>query len=160
MASENSCYRENFAKLSNASSPEFHTPHYPWGWWNRSIPLMLKRFIAVNGKSWKPSSRWRLWLLVEQKHLLWGKGWRRTVLGNQPRADKGISIDILMQKIVRPASERSFGRHKQSKEAKAKKAKTVCWQVEKDWEVNDFGEGCPMLQNSTSGWTPVLKGTM
>lgn len=120
MASENSGYRKNFAELSNVSSPEFHIPHYPWGEWNRSITLMLKMFIAVNGKSWNSSPHWRLWLVVEKKHLPWGKGWRRTVLGNQPRADKGISIDILMQKIARTASQCWFGQHKQSKGTKAK----------------------------------------
>lgn len=143
MASENSCYRENFAKLSNASSPEFHIPHYPWGWWNRSIPLMLKRFIAVNGKSWNSSSHWRLWLLVEQKHLLWGEGWRRTVLGNQPRADKGISIDILMQKIARTASERSFGRHKQSKGAKAKKQRQFVGRWKRIGKLMALGRAAP-----------------
>lgn len=81
------------------------------------------------------------------------------MLGNQPRADKGISIDILMQKLN---SIRTFilGNTNNQRKPKQKKARTVCWQMGKDWEVNGFGEGCPVLECSTSGWTPVLKGTM
>lgn len=73
---------------------------------------------------------------------------------------KGFPLIFECKKMARTASERSFGQHKQSKETNAKKAKTICWQMEKDWEVNGFGEGCPVLKYSTSGWTPVLKGTM
>jgi len=66
---------------------------------------MLKRFIVINGKSWNSSSYWRLWLLVEKKHLLWGKGKKRTVnarrlvLGNQPHISRRISTDKFMQKL-------------------------------------------------------------
>lgn len=160
MASENSCYRENFAKLSNASSPEFHIPHYPWGWWNRSIPLMLKRFIAVNGKSWNPSSHWRLWLLVEQKHLLWGERLEENCAGKSATCRQRDFHWYFNAKNCETSIRTFVWTTQTIKGSQSKKAKTVCWQVEKDWEVNGFGEGCPVLQNSTSGWTPVLKGTM